>query len=333
MIPIIFGVSGAQLSAEERAFFRSAGPAGYILFKHNIVDRDQVRALTDDLRELTGRDNLPILIDQEGGSVARMMPPIWPEFPSAAAFDTLYEIAPMSAIEAARCNAKAIALSLYEVGITVNCMPVLDLRHAATHIAIGDRTLGSDPLRVASLGRAALNGLQSGGVTGVIKHMPGQGRATLDSHHHLPRVDASDAALSKDLEPFIHLNDARIGMTGHVVFSEWDAVHPATMSPTIIGDIIRNRIGFEGLLLSDDLHMEALVGDIVTRVVDCLAAGCDIALSCWARGDDMERIAATLPEISDVTAARLAAADIGFLADEEPIADLIARRDALLAYV
>ncbi len=333
MLPIIFGVSGTQLSADERTFFRSATPAGYILFKHNIVDRDQLRALTDDLRALSGRDKLPILIDQEGGRVARMMPPIWPNFPSAAAFDALYEVAPMSAIEAARCNAKAIALSLHDVGITVNCMPVLDLRHADTHASIRDRALGADPLRVASLGRAVLNGLQSGGVTGVIKHMPGQGRATLDSHHHLPHVDASDAELSIDLEPFIHLNDARIGMTGHVVFGEWDADNPATMSPTIIGDIIRKRIGFEGLLLSDDLHMEALSGDIVTRVVDCLAAGCDIALSCWARIGDMERIASILPKMRELTSARLAAAGTGFGTDEEPIADLISKRDALLSYV
>ena len=332
MLPIIFGLSDVQLTHDERAFFRSVSPAGFILFKQNIVDRAQLRALTDSLRTLTGRDDLPILIDQEGGRVARMRPPHWPEFPCGAAFDALYSVAPMTAIEAARCNAKAIGLLLRDVGISVNCMPLLDIAGEATHVAIGDRALGHDPLRVASLGRAILNGLHSGGVIGVVKHMPGQGRATLDSHHHVPRVDASDAELSIDLDPFIHLNDARIGMTGHVVYDAWDADHPATMSPTIINDIIRQRIGFGGLLLSDDLHMEALVGDIVTRAVDCLAAGCDIGLACWARGDDMEHIAAAVPEMSEAALARLAAAGIGLRADDEPIADLIAKRDALLSY-
>ena len=332
MTPIIFGLSGTALTDAERAFFASAAPAGYILFKHNIAEPDQLRALTDSLRTLSGRDDLPILIDQEGGRVARMGPPYWPEFPCGAAFDALYSVAPMTAIEAARCNAKAIGLLLRDAGISINCMPVLDVACDETHAAIGDRALGSDPLRVASLGRAILDGLHSGGVVGVVKHMPGQGRAGVDSHHELPRVDAGDDQLSIDIEPFIHLNNARIGMTGHVVYGAWDGDHCATMSPTIIAEIIRKRIGFDGLLLSDDLHMEALRGDIATRAVDCLAAGCDIGLACWARGDDMEHIAAAVPEMSEAALARLAAAGIGTRAEEEPIADLIAKRDALLSY-
>ena len=333
MKPVIFGLSGDRITDEERAFFREADPAGYILFKRNIVDRAQLRALTDDLRALSGRDDLAILIDQEGGRVARMQPPVWPAFPPGGAFDALYDKAPMSAIEAARANAEAIALTLAEVGITVDCLPLLDVRVPETHDAIGDRAFGSEPLRVAALGRAVIDGLRAGGVVGIVKHMPGQGRAVVDSHHELPTVSASDAELEQDLAPFAALKSAPMGMTGHIVFEAWDKDRCATMSPTVIQDIIRGRIGFTGLLMSDDLDMKALKGDVSQRAADCVAAGCDIALNCWGRFDEMVAIANLLPEITTEARSRLAAA----MATVRPvdhfdrIAALAEKRDALLA--
>jgi beta-N-acetylhexosaminidase len=335
MKPVIFGLSGPALTAEERAFFAGIDPAGYILFKRNIVDRVQVRALTDDLRALHGRDTLPILIDQEGGRVRRLGPPEWPRFPAAAAFDALYERAPISALEAARVNARAIGLMLAEVGVNVNIAPVLDVRRAETHAAIGERSFSSDPVRVASFGAAMLDGLRQAGVVGVIKHMPGQGRATVDTHHHLPAVEASEAELADDLLPFQRLHDAPMALTGHVIFSAWDAEHPATMSTTIIRDIIRGRIGFEGLLMSDDLDMDALSGDIPSRAIACLAAGCDVALHCSGKMTDMVAIAERVPDMTERAGERLAEAmaTIAPADDFASIPKLLAKRDELLAFV
>ena len=335
MKPVIFGLSGNRITPDERAFFKDADPAGYILFKRNCIDRTQLRALTDDLRALSGRDDMPILIDQEGGRVARMQPPEWPAFPPGAAFDALYEIAPISAMEAARANAKAIALMLAEVGINVDCLPLLDVRTPDTHPAIGDRALGSDPVRVASLGRHVIDGLREGGVVGVVKHMPGQGRAVVDSHHELPLVAASEEELAVDVSAFARLKDAPMGMTGHIMFPVWDAERCATMSPFIIETIIRERIGFDGLLMSDDLDMKALSGDVSDRAAACVAAGCDIALNCWGRMDEMAAIAAELPDIAARGAERLAAAmaTIAPVTDYAELPDLIAKRDELLSLV
>lgn len=333
MKPVIFGLSGERVTPDERAFFRECDPAGYIFFKRNIVDRTQLRALTDDLRALSGRDDLAILIDQEGGRVARMQPPTWPAFPPGGAFDALYDVAPMTAIEAARVNAEALGLMLSEVGITVDCLPLLDVRVPETHPAIGDRALGSEPMRVAALGRATIEGLRAGGVVGVVKHMPGQGRAVVDSHLELPSVSASDVDLEQDLAPFAALKDAPMGMTGHIVFPAWDKDRCATMSPTIITEIIRGKIGFTGLLMSDDLDMKALKGDVPQRAADCVAAGCDVALNCWGRFDEMVAIANLLPEITPGARARLDAAMATCTPVNRPdrIADLMAKRDALLA--
>lgn len=335
MKPVIFGLSGLVLTADERAFFHATDPAGYVLFRRNIVDRAQLRALTDDLRALNSRDALPILIDQEGGRVVRMAPPVWPDVPAAATFDALYDRAPISALEAVRVNAQAIGLTLAEVGINVNIAPVLDVRRAETHAAIGERSFGHDPVRVASFGAAMLDGLRQAGVVGVIKHMPGQGRATVDTHHDLPVVDASDAELVDDLLPFERLHGAPMALTGHVLFSAWDAEHPATMSQTIIRDIIRGRIGFDGLLMSDDLDMAALSGDIASRALACLAAGCDVALHCSGKMDDMVVIADIVPDMTDRAAERLAAAmaTITSAVDYDAIPALIAKRDELLALV
>jgi len=333
MTPAIFGLSGPVLTDDEAAFFAEAKPAGYILFKRNCVDRGQLRALTDALRALEGRDDVAILIDQEGGRVARMQPPEWLAFPPGAAFDALYDIAPISAMEAARVNAQALGLMLAEVGITVDCLPLLDVRTPQTHPAIGDRALGSDPLRVASLGRAVLDGLRSGGVVGVVKHMPGQGRAAVDSHYSLPVVDVDDATLEQDLQPFRQLNGAPMGMTGHIMFPAWDAERCATLSPVIIADVIRGRIGFDGFLMSDDLDMQALQGDVPSRAAGAVAAGCDVALNCWGRMDEMVGIANVLPVMTDIAVERLARAmaTIAPVDDFAALPDLIAKRDALLA--
>ncbi len=333
MTPAIFGLSGPVLTDDERAFFADAKPAGYILFKRNCIDRAQLRALTDSLRALEGRNDVAILIDQEGGRVARMQPPEWPAFPAGAAFDALYDVAPISALEAARANAQALGLMLAEVGITVDCLPLLDVRVPETHPAIGDRALGSDPMRVASLGRAVIDGLRSGGVVGVVKHMPGQGRAQVDSHYDLPVVDADDATLEADLQPFRQLNTAPMGMTGHIMFPAWDTERCSTLSPFIVGEIIRGRIGFDGLLMSDDLDMQALKGDVPSRAAGAIAAGCDIALNCWGRMDEMVGIANILPSMTEAGCDRLARAmaTIASVEDFGGMAYLIAKRDELLA--
>ena len=333
MKPVIFGLSGLALTPEERAFFARTEPAGYILFKRNIETRAQVRALTDALRDLSGRDDVPILIDQEGGRVARMGPPEWPAFPAGPAFDALYEIAPISAIEAVRANAEAIALMLAEVGINVDCLPLLDVSQPDTTEAISTRALGSEPLRVAAMGRAILQGLQRGGVVGVVKHMPGHGRARVDTHYHLPTVTASDAELEVDLLPFERLKDAPMGMTSHIVFEAWDRERPATLSPVVIEAIIRQRIGFDGLLMTDDIDMKALSGSAGDKAAGAIAAGCDLVLDCWARMAEMEDIAARLGEMSAVSRARLdrAMATVAGVRAEGDRAALIAKRDALLA--
>jgi beta-N-acetylhexosaminidase len=334
MLASIFGLSGPALTPDETAFFRDANPCGYILFKRNIENRGQLRALTDSLRALHGRDDLPILIDQEGGRVQRMSEPEWPRFPAMSAFDALYERAPMTAIEAARVNARALALSLNEVGINVDCLPVLDVRQPGATEIVGDRSLGADPMRVASLGRAVLDGLRAGGVVGVVKHMPGHGRATVDSHHELPHVHADDAALEADIAPFKALNSAPMGMTAHIIYDVWDPALPASQSPTVIDTIIRQRIGFDGFLMSDDLDMKALSGTAGEKARSVVAAGCDAALDCWARMPDMEDIAKQVGEMSTLGEARLARA-MATIADARPdlnaYAGLIEKRDALLA--
>jgi beta-N-acetylhexosaminidase len=334
MIPAIFGLSGPHLTADERAFFRECDPAGYILFGRNCVDPAQLRALTDDLRSIHGRDRLLVSIDQEGGRVARLRPPLWSPYPAGSAFDALYQVAPASAIEAARANATAMALELSAMGITVDYHPPLDLRVPGAHDVIGDRALGSDPVQVASLGRALIEGLAAGGVAGCIKHMPGHGRTDVDTHKALPTVTASAEELEDDLAPFRTLSHALIGMTGHLVFTAWDAENPATLSQTVIRDIIRSAIGFDGLLLTDDIDMEALGGTISERAARAHAAGCDIILNCWAKMDDMQGICDVLPAMSEATAARLDRALAGTriapaIAPEQ--ADLLAKRDALLA--
>ncbi len=333
MKPVIFGIAGLALDPDERAFFAEAEPAGYILFRRNIASRAQVKALTDSLRDLSGRADLPILIDQEGGRVARMGPPEWPAFPAGPAFDALYRVAPMSAIQAMRANGQALGLMLAEVGITVDCAPIIDVAQPDTTEAIACRAYGAEPMQVAALGRAMLEGLAAGGVVGVVKHMPGHGRALVDSHHLLPTVTADAQALEVDLEPFRTLAHAPMGMTSHIVFEAWDAARPATLSPTVIERVIRGAIGFDGLLMTDDIDMKALSGTAGEKAAGAIAAGCDLVLDCWARMDEMVEIAGRLGPIGEAARARMDRAMASVGAPQGDFAEQIARRDAFLALV
>jgi beta-N-acetylhexosaminidase len=319
MTPAIFGLSGLELTADERAFFRESDPAGYILFGRNVENREQLRKLTDALREIHGRERLLVSIDQEGGRVARMKPPEWASFPPGEAFAKLWDVAPASAIEAARANAEALGLDLAEVGVTVDYV-------------IGDRALGAEPMQVAALGRATLDGLARAGVTGCVKHMPGHGRAGADSHKELPTVEASEAELETDIEPFRTLADAPIGMTAHVRYTAWDAENPATLSEFVIREIVRKRIGFTGLLLTDDIDMEALSGTVPERGARAIAAGCDVVLNCWAKPDEMAGLAEVLPAMPEETCQRLERAlpIAGGSATAGDRAELLAKRASLL---
>ena len=329
----IYGLEGLEPTRDERSFFVDSEPAGFILFRRNCENREQLLRLTDSLRELSGRPDLPILIDQEGGRVARMRPPEWPAFPAAERFASLWDAAPSSAIEAARSNARAIALTLNGCGINVNALPLLDVRQVGASDIIGDRALGTEPMQVAALGRAVLDGMASAGVVGIIKHMPGHGRALVDSHKELPVVTASAEELEIDLEPFERLASAPMGMTAHVVYEAWDRDRPASLSPIVIGNIIRGRIGFDGFLMSDDLGMEALEGDFGTRAAGVVAAGCDVALHCSGKMEEMIAVAAAVPPISADGEARLARAMATTMIDDDgpDFAESIATRDTLLA--
>ena len=331
----IYGLEGLALTADETSFFRDSDPAGFIVFKRNCETSDQLLRLTDSLRALTGRADLPILVDQEGGRVARMRPPEWPAFPAAERFAQLYALAPSAAIEAVRSNARALALTLRSCGLNVNALPLLDVRQDGASDIIGDRALGSEPMQVSALGRAVLDGMASAGVVGIVKHMPGHGRALVDSHKELPVVHASGEELERDLEPFERLASAPMGMTAHVVYDVWDPDHPASLSPTVIGDIIRGRIGFGGFLMSDDIGMEALQGDFGGRASGVVAAGCDVALHCSGKMEEMVGVAAAVPELGAEGESRLARAMATILVDDDgpTFADAVTKRDELLALV
>ena len=329
----IYGLCGPVLTDDERDFFRNCDPAGYILFKRNCLDCAQLRALTDSLRELSGRDDVPILIDQEGGRVARMRPPEWPDFPPGLAFDRLFRLAPSSAIEAARVNGRALGLMLRSAGINVDCAPVLDVRQEGANDIIGDRAFGSEPMQVAALGRAMLDGFASAGVVGVIKHIPGHGRALADSHKELPVVTATAEELEIDIEPFERLNWAPMAMVAHVLYTEWDNERPSSQSPIVIGEVIRKRIGFDGFLMSDDIGMEALSGGFGERAAATVAAGCDAALHCSGKMKEMIAVAEAVPGMGLEAEERLKQAMLIACdpRDGPDLDDCIAKRDELLA--
>lgn len=305
----ILGCAGTTLSAEERRFFESTQPFGFILFTRNIDTPSQVRALVTELRSIVGRADAPVLIDQEGGRVQRLRPPHWKDFPPAARFGALYSHEHTAGTDAAWLGARLIAAELSDLGINVDCLPVADLLHPEGHGIIGDRAYGSEPEIVAALAGAAADGLIEGGVLPVLKHIPGHGRARADSHEELPVVDTPLAELERtDFEPFRRLAGLPMAMTAHVVYSAIDPERPATVSPVAIGEVIRKRIGFGGLLMSDDLSMKALAGSLGGRTEAALAAGCDVALHCNGRMDEMREVAAASPVLTGEGARRAAAA-------------------------
>ena len=305
----ISGCHGRRITDDERAFFAEERPWGLILFKRNCQSRDQIRELAADFREIVARPDAPILIDQEGGRVQRLEPPGWPAYPPGRVLGRLARADLETGRRAAWLHGRLIAGDLHDIGITVDCSPVLDVIAPDVSQAIGDRSFGSDPQVVADLGRAVSEGLLDGGVLPVVKHVPGHGRATSDSHHTLPVVDADLAALdASDFAPFAALADLPMAMTSHVVYRAVDCDRPATTSPTVIRDIIRGRIGFDGLLMSDDVSMSALSGDYATRARAIYDAGCDLVLHCNGRIEEMRTIALVAPPLAGLAGERAARA-------------------------
>jgi beta-N-acetylhexosaminidase len=295
----ISGCAGPRLERGEAAFFAEAQPWGLILFKRNCREPGEIRDLVAGFRDAVGRANAPVLIDQEGGRVQRLQPPNWPSYPPARVLGEIGEGDGAAGERAAWLQARLIAADLDDLGIDVDCLPVLDVIVPGANEAIGNRSYGGDPGLVARLGRAAANGLLAGGVLPMAKHMPGQGRATADSHLSLPVVEASIEALGQsDFLPFAALADLPMGMTSHVVYSAVDRDHPATTSRAVIRDIIRGRIGFDGLLVSDDVSMNALSGDYASRAAAIYAAGCDLVLHCNGRIEEMRAIADAAPDLA-----------------------------------
>jgi len=305
----LFGCSGLALSEAERAFFARVNPLGFILFARNIDTPDQVRGLVRSLRDTVGRPDAPVLIDQEGGRVARLRPPHWRAYPPAAAFGRLSAANPAAGVEAAQLNARLIALELIDLGIDVDCVPVLDVPVEDAHDIIGDRAFCNTPARVAELGRAVCVGMLLEGVLPVIKHIPGHGRARVDSHEALPVVNASLAELeATDFLPFRAMADAPWAMTAHVVYTAVDPDAPATTSAKVIAEVIRGTIGFSGVLISDDLGMKALGGGFDERARAALAAGCDVVLHCSGNLAEMEAVAAGAAPLTGAALSRLARA-------------------------
>src|SRR6266478_1078664 len=299
------GVSGPELSAEEREFIRSERPWGFILFKRNIETPSQVLRLVTELRKEIGNPEAPVLIDQEGGRVQRLSPPHWPAYPAGAVFGVLYDIDPTLGLTAARLSARLIAADLIETGVTVDCLPLADVPVAGADAVIGNRAYGTEPGKVAAIARAVTEGLEQGGILPVLKHIPGHGRATADSHFRLPRVDTGRKELERtDFAAFQPLADLPMAMTAHVVFSALDPAQPATTSATIIRRVIRGVIGFQGLLMSDDVSMNALAGSIAERTRAILTAGCDMVLHCNGKLDEMREVAAETPELSGMALER-----------------------------
>jgi beta-N-acetylhexosaminidase len=306
---VIFGVAGPTPSEAERGFFADADPLGFILFARNCSTPEQVRTIVDDLRTIVGRADAPVLIDQEGGRVRRLKPPCWRAAPAAAVFGDLCARDERRAVEAAWLNARLIAADLAELGITVDCAPVLDVRHPGAHEIIGDRAFAGEAETVALLGRATCAGLLAGGVLPVIKHIPGHGRAGSDSHEALPVVEAALADLRRvDFAPFAALADMPMAMTAHVVYAAVDPNAPATTSAAVLGEVVRGLIGFDGLLISDDLCMGALSGTPGERAAAAFAAGCDVVLHCSGDVGEMREVARASSLLSDAAMGRLARA-------------------------
>ena len=295
----ITGVSGTELTAAEREFIRSERPWGFILFKRNVATPAQVAALVAELRSAANAPDAPVLIDQEGGRVQRLGPPHWPVYPPGAVFSTLYDTDSALGLTAARLSARLIAADLADLGITVDCLPLADVPVPGADAVIGNRAYGTSPGKVAAIARAVTEGLEQGGVLPVLKHIPGHGRATADTHFKLPTVDTLRDELERtDFAAFKPLANLPMAMTAHVVFSAVDPAQPATTSATMIAQVIRGAIGFQGLLMSDDVSMNALSGNIAERTRAIFAAGCDMALHCNGNIEEMREVAGQTPELA-----------------------------------
>jgi len=305
----VYGCAGTTLSEDERAFFRDAKPWGFIVFGRNVADPDQLRALAGEMRATVGDESAPVLIDQEGGRVARLKPPHWRARPAAARFGTLHGASAEAGREAVYLNARLIAHDLCELGINVDCLPVLDVPVDGADMVIGDRAFARDPATIIDLGRAAIEGLIEGGVLPVMKHIPGHGRAAADSHLALPRVTTEAEELSAtDFVTFRSLNHCPMAMTAHVIYEALDPQRPATTSPKVIRDVIRGEIGFDGLLMSDDVSMNALSGPLSVRAKAALFAGCDVVLHCNGKMEEMREVAEEAKPLEGVSLKRAQAA-------------------------
>ncbi len=298
MRAFITGVAGPALTEEERKFLSDAEPWGLIVFKRNVVDPGQLRGLINDVRAVLGR-NAPVLVDQEGGRVQRLGPPHWPSYPPGRAYGELYEHDEEAGLAAAQLGARLIAADLAALGIDVDCLPIADVPVPGADPIIGDRAYGTRPDKVAAIASAVARGLGEGGVLPVLKHIPGHGRAAADSHQRLPVVDADWRTLeATDFAAFRPLADLPLGMTAHVVFKALDPVAPATTSVTIVRNVIRDSIGFKGLLMSDDISMGALTGSLGERTCAAITAGCDVVLHCNGKMSEMLSVAATAPRLA-----------------------------------
>ncbi len=296
---MILGASGTALTADEKAFYRDERPWGFIVFARNVAEIEQMRDLTAAMRDCVGRPDAPVFVDQEGGRVQRLRPPLAPAYPSGSALGALYRSNREAGLRAAWLMSRLHAFDLLRCGLNADCLPVLDVPVEGAHDVIGSRAYGKDPEIVTAMGREAMAGLQAGGVLPVIKHMPGHGRAFADSHHNLPTVDASlDELRAHDFAPFKALRHAPMAMTAHVVYTAIDPDNPATTSAKVVEEIIRGEIGFEGLLMSDDVSMNALSGDFAHRTDGIVAAGCDVVLHCNGVMDEMRAVVGRVPALS-----------------------------------
>ncbi len=332
---IVFGCQGLSLTDDEQRFFRASDPFGFILFARNCDTPEQVRALVGELRDSVQRRDAPVLIDQEGGRVARLSAPHWRHPPPQGKIAALAEISMEDAERAAFLNARLIGRELAALGITVNCLPVLDIPAADGHEIIGDRALGRNVDTVARLGRSVCKGLLTEGILPVIKHIPGHGRARVDSHRELPVVDVSIEELQEtDFEPFRLLSDQPWGMTAHVVYSALDPAAAATVSGIVVEKFIRTEIGFSGVLLSDDIGMEALEGDLADRAADAIAAGCDLALHCSGVMEEMKTAASRVPPMTSDAEGRTQLAEALRLAEgasgKPDFSDMLNEFDSLM---
>ena len=314
---VFFGLEGLAVSPAERAFFKEVNPLGFILFARNIESRDQVKKLTAELASIVGHSRPLILIDQEGGRVARLKPPHWRKSPAAGLFAGLAAQNKEQAGEGVYVNARLIASELHELGITVNCAPMADLLAPGSHEIVGDRAYGSDPDQVSFLAQKMAEGLLDGGVLPVLKHIPGHGRAKVDSHFSLPVVDVSLEELKKtDFVPFKALSHIPMGMTAHILYTAIDKNRVATLSPDVIR-LVREELGYDGLLMTDDISMKALSGSLATLTTQSIEAGCDVVLHCNGKMKEMQEIAAACPKISDASLARLERAVLQIKSPEE----------------